>query len=221
MRVKTLIALYCLYFAPATLAAELTTQERLVGKAETAMQSFLTAPDSEWLKDQLQDVLAVMIIPRMIKAGFVFGASGGDAVMIAKHAKTKTWSKPAFYKVGSFGVGLQAGVQKSTVLVLVRTEAGLQSMLRSSGKLGAGGSIAVGPIGGSSTTQLPTDMVSFTRTKGLFAGVSLDGVSIGVDIEANEAYYRKGVTARDLLINQSVKRSNSDKLARALSAALK
>ncbi len=221
MRVKTLVILYCLFFSPSTLAAELTTQERLVAKAETALQSFLTAPDSEWLQDHLQDALAVMIIPRMIKAGFVFGVSGGDAVMIAKHTKTQNWSNPAFYKVGAFGVGLQAGVQKSTVLVLVRTEAGLRSLMRSSGKLGAGGSIAVGPIGGGSSTQLTTDMVSFTRAKGLFAGVSLDGVSIGVDTEANEAHYRAGVTARDILINQSVKRPNSDKLARALSKALK
>ncbi len=221
MRVKALVVLYCLFFVSSTLAAELTPQERLVAKAETALQSFLTAPDAEWLTDRLQDALAVMIIPRMIKAGFVFGASGGDAVMIAKHAKTQAWSNPAFYKVGAFGVGLQAGIQKSTVLLLVRSEAGLRSLLRSSGKVGAGGSIAVGPIGGGATTQLATDMVSYTRAKGLFAGVSLDGATIGVDTEANEAYYRKGVTARDILINQSAKRPNSDKLARALSKALK
>lgn len=221
MRIKTLIILYCLFSSPSTLATELTTQERLVVKAEAALQSFLTAHDAEWLKDYLQDALAVMIIPQMIKAGFVFGASGGDAVMIAKHAKTHAWSSPAFYKVGSFGVGLQAGVQKSAVMMLVRTEAGLKSLMRNSGKLGAGGSIALGPIGAGSTTQVPRDIVSFTRAKGLFAGVSLDGVSMGVDTEANEAYYHKGVSARDILINQSAKRPNSDKLARALSAVLK
>lgn len=221
MHAKTLIVLYCLFFLPSALATELTTQDKLVAKAETALQSFLAAPDSEWLKDHLQDALAVMIIPRMIKAGFVFGASGGDAVMIAKHAKKNTWSNPAFYRVGSFSVGLQAGVQKSTVLVLVRTEAGLRSLMRSSGKLGAGGSIAVGPIGGGATTQLATDMLSFTRAKGLFAGVSLEGVSFGVDTEANEAYYRKGITARNILLDRSVKKTSSNQLARALSTALK
>lgn len=220
MRSKILVGLYCLFFLPLTLASDSTMQEKLIARAETTLQSFLTAPDSAWLKDHLQDAVAVMIIPRMIKAGFVFGASGGDAVMIAKHARTKSWSSPAFYKVGSFGIGLQAGVQKSAVLMLVRTEAGLRSLMRSTGKLGAGGSVAVGPLGGGSATQLTADMVSFTRAKGIFAGVSLDGVSIGVDTEANEAYYREGITPRDILINQSVKRPNSEKLARSLSAVL-
>lgn len=221
MYARTLIVLCCLVYLPSALAAELTTQDKLVTKAEATLQSFLTAPDSEWLRDHLQDALAVIIIPRMIKAGFVFGASGGDAVMIAKHGNKQTWSNPAFYKIGSFGVGLQAGVQRSSVLILVRTEAGLRSLMRSSGKFGAGGSIAMGPIGGGFAKQLAMDMMSFTRAKGVFAGVSLEGVSFGVDTEANEAYYRKGVTARDILLNQSAKKTNSNKIAHTLSTALR
>lgn len=145
---------------------------------------------------------AIVIIPQSIRAGFVFGGSGGDAVMIARN-KDGTWSQPTFYAVGSASFGFQAGAEFSEVVLLVMTQRGMEHLLSTSFKLGADASIAAGPIGAGAKAQT-TDILAFSRSRGLYGGVSLEGAVIKSRKNFNKAYYNADVSAGEIVYRADV-----------------
>ncbi len=198
--------------------ADSNAPAKLVESSVSTLQSFLQDESADWFRGHLRNAMAIMIIPSMIKAGFVLGAGGGDGVLVARDPKTGTWSQPGFYQIGGFSVGAQIGGKKSRVILIVRTERGLESFLQTTGKLGAGGAIAVGSVGSGAAMNTAADILTFSRSKGAFAGVSLEGSTVGVHNEFNHAYYGKTVSPRDILINRTVTNVASDRLTTVLNA---
>lgn len=173
-------------------------QQKLVNSADTTLNNFMRDPDMTWLQQNIGRAKAVLISPEIVKAGFIFGGSGGRAVLIA-HEGGK-WRGPAFYTMSTASVGFQAGVSVSEMVTLVMTEKGMNSLLAASFKVGGDASIAAGPVGAGAKSDIPADLVAFTRAKGIYGGLNLDGTLINLTDDWNAAYYGKKVTPVDILI---------------------
>jgi lipid-binding SYLF domain-containing protein len=196
-----------------TAALAQSEQQTLVDSADRTLSNFLRDPDMTWLQQNIGRAKAVMIAPQVVKAGFIFGGSGGRSVMLARDAKTGKWAGPAFYTLATASVGFQAGVEVSEVVTLVMTEKGLNSLMAPSVKLGGDASVAAGPIGAGAKSDIVADFVSFSRAKGLYGGLNLDGTVIAISNEWNEAYYnKKGVLPPDIVIRMSARNKGADKL---------
>lgn len=143
----------------------------------------------------LADAQGIAIIPRVIKAGFVVAGRGGHGLVMAKD-KDGNWSDPVFINLGGGSVGFQAGVESTDVVLVFRTRKSLDRLLEDKGKLtlGADASIAAGPVGrelaAATDAKLQAEIVSYSRSRGVFAGVSLDGTAIRADAGTNAAYRR-------------------------------
>ena len=188
-------------------------QQKLVDMADRTLSNFLRDPDMTWLQENIGRAKAVMVAPEVVKAGFIFGGSGGRSVTVARDAKTDKWAGPAFYALATASVGFQAGVSVSEVVTLVMTEKGLNSLLAPSVKLGGDASVAAGPIGAGAKSDVVADFVSFSRAKGLYGGLNLDGTVIKPSDDWNEAYYnKKPVLPPDILVRMSARNKGADKL---------
>src|SRR5436305_13551565 len=137
-------------------------------------------PEMTWLQQNIGRAKAVLIAPEVVKAGFIFGGSGGRAVLVVRNAQTGKWSGPAFYTLATASVGFQAGVAVSEMASLVLTEKGLNSLLATSVKLGPDASVAAGPVGAGAKADVITDLVSYSRAKGIYGGLNLDGTVVTI-----------------------------------------
>jgi lipid-binding SYLF domain-containing protein len=174
-------------------------------------------------RDLLKKAKGVFISPQMLEGAFVFGVSGGSGVLVARDPGTGSWNGPAFYTVGEVSFGLQAGGKASEVVMLAMTDRGVNALLSPSVKLGADVGVAAGPVGAgasAATANISADILTFALSKGLYAGISLEGAVVAVRNEWNAAYYKKpGVTPTDILIRKDVNNPESAKLIAAVSRA--
>ena len=209
--------------ATPSFAEESIKETKLVDEALVTINNFLSDPDMTWFHNNVKDAKGLLIIPELIKAGFVFGTSGGRGVFLVRNQKTGQWSGPAFYMLGSISLGFQIGVKKSEVVMMVMSPKGLKPLYGSSFKLGGEASVAAGPVGagaeGATAMNLSADYLSFTRSKGAFVGLSLEGAYVYADGEWNGAYYGKLVKPTDILVSGTVNNPHSDKLRRAVEKA--
>lgn len=194
----------------------------LVDQARVTLNNFVKEADMEWFEDHLKDSKGVLIVPQLLKAGFILGGSGGRGVVLVRDPKTGNWSQPAFYSLHSVSFGLQIGAESSEVIIQIRTQRGLESLYGTSFKLGGDTSVAVGPVGvGAAAKGVTADLVSFSRTKGAYAGLSLDGSVIKVNDDFNKDYYGKTVRPVDILVKKDVSNPGSAKLREELANAEK
>jgi len=217
----SLTGLLSLPVTPA-LADDLQDATQLVEKAKMSFNSFKTAKEMEGFRDLVKKAKGVFIAPQVLKGAFIVGASGGSGVFLAKDVKGGKWSDPAFYTMGEASFGLQIGGSASEVVLLAMTDRGVTAFLSNNFKLGADGSVAVGPVGvgaAAATANLSADILSFSRAKGLFGGVSVDGAVVGVRGSLNDAYYGKKVTPTDILVKHNVKNKASAGLVQAVQNA--
>ena len=200
-------------------ASAQTEQQDVVNAAETTFSNFMRDPDMTWLQRHLSSAKAVLIAPQVVKAGWILGGSGGRAVLFARNEQTGRWEGPAFYNLATASVGFQAGIAVSETVTLVTTEKGLNSLLATSAKLGGDASIAAGPVGAGANADITTDFVAFSRSKGIYGGVNLDGTVISVADGWNHAYYGRPVLPTDILLTAHAHNPQADRLAEALSRA--
>ena len=203
---------------PAT-AAEPIEQQGLVDQARVTFESFMTDKNQAWLKENLNQAKGLLIIPSLLKAGFVIGGSGGSGVLIVKNEKTGQWSQPAFYTIGAGSLGFQIGAEAAEVIMMVRTQKAVDALFTSSFKLGGDTSVAVGPVGTGVKSNIVADILSFSRTKGAYAGVSLEGSVINTKDKWNEAYYGKAVSSVDIIVKRSVSNPGSKALRASVAKA--
>ena len=192
--------------------------DQLVSKAEATFRNFQNDPNMQWLRDNLPRAKAVLIAPEMRKAAFVVGGSGGRAVLLARDPNGE-WSGPAFYTIANASLGLQAGVEKSEVVMLVMTDNGLTSLLKTQAKLGGDLSIAVGPVGSGFQRELTADIISFNRSRGIYGGLNLDGTLVKVSDERNHKYFGYKATPTDILIRHSVVNPGAENLKEQVARA--
>ena len=169
------------------------------------------------------DVLAsadcVIVMPSVKKFGFVVGGSGGRGPMICRKGKdfTGSWSAPAMYTIGGASVGLQVGGSATDYVLLVMSDKGVNAVLDGKTKLGNEATAAAGPSGATYNGTIGgSDILTYARASGLFAGTSLGGASLSPDDDANKRLYGKSLTAREILIDNSAKPTSAGAALAAL-----
>jgi len=196
---------------------------QLVEKARLTLQNFMCDDGMGAFRDLLKKADGVLIAPEVLKGAFLIGASGGSGVFLVRDKKNnERWSEPAFYTMGSVSFGLQIGGQASEVILLAMTDRGVRSLLGSSVKLGADVGVAAGPVGigaSAATANLSADILSFSRSKGLYGGVSLDGAVVAVRGSLNNAFYGKEVSPADILIRHDAANPEAERLTKAVARA--
>jgi len=190
---------------------EQVTADGLVSKSATIVQAFAADPDLSWFREKVKDAKALLIIPQNLKGAFLVGGSGGSGVLVVQDEKTGTWGYPAFYTLGAVSFGIQIGAESSEVILMVMTDRGMESLLTSSVKLGGDVTLAAGPVGGGATAKT-ADILSYSRSKGAFAGLSVDGSVVKTKDDLNKAYYGKEVSPTDILIRKTVTNPQADDL---------
>jgi len=167
--------------------------------AVRVLGEIMQAPDKAIPSDLLREAKAIAVIPDMIKAGFIFGGRRGEGLISVK-TRDGTWSNPSFITMTGGSVGFQAGVSSTDVILVFRTQRGVDSIVNGKFTLGADASAAAGPVGRTASAatdgQLKAEIYSYSRTRGLFAGVALDGSALRIDYDANAAIYGPGITPR-------------------------
>ena len=196
-----LVAAAALGVQPAA-ADKRDTAVDLVDRAAETLAYFSADSAFEPMWGLAENAKAIVVVPRSIRAGFIFGGSGGNAVMVARN-KDNTWSQPAFYTIGSASFGFQAGAEFSEIVLLVMTQRGMERLLSTSFKLGADASIAAGPIGAGAKAQT-TDILAFSRSRGLYGGLSLEGAVVKTRQNLNRAYYNADVRGGDIVFRGDV-----------------
>jgi lipid-binding SYLF domain-containing protein len=217
-----ILAIVALFIPSQTvLASESVKQQGTVDNALVTFRNFMADKDMGWLQKNLKDSKALLIIPNLLKAGFVWGGSGGNGVLVVRDEKTGEWSQPAFYSIGSVTFGLQIGGESAEVIMVVRTQKALDALYTTEFKLGGDTSIAAGPVGAGAKSAVKTDIVSFAKSKGLFAGLNLEGSMLKVSDDSNKAYYGQAVSPLDIIVKKTVSNPDADKLRETLKKAVK
>ena len=197
-----------------------TEAQELLPLAETTLTNFKRDPDMTWFQQHFRDAKAVIIAPSIVKAGWIFGGAGGRAVVFARNPATGRWYGPGFYNIAVASVGFQAGIAVSETVTLVMTDKGFNSLLSNSVKLGGDVSVAAGPVGAGANSDVTTDFVSFSRSKGLYGGLNLDGSAIVVANDLNAAYYGANVLPPDILVRGTARSASSDHILSVLNAGI-
>jgi lipid-binding SYLF domain-containing protein len=202
--------------APVSVSAnDAADAKALIDQAETTLKNFMNDPDMKWFGSHLQEAKGVYIVPKLTKGAFIFGVEGGNGVVLARDEKG-AWSEPVFYETSAASFGLQAGAQSQEAILLIMTPKAVDSLLANKIKLGADGSVAIGPKGEGADTNLTADFITFTRAKGLYAGVSFDGALIRARDELNAAYYGQDLRPSDIIIAHKAKPNPSSKELHAM-----
>lgn len=189
-----------------------------------ALTNFANDPNMQWFRKHVRRAKGILIIPTVLKAGFIFGGSGGTGVLLRREASTgwsysaiDEWSCPAFYSMGSVTFGLQIGGEAAEVILLVMTQRGMDAMLTTKAQLGADMSIAAGPVGAGAQAAT-VDILQFSRSKGVFGGLTVEGSIIEPRGSLNKAYYGKTVSPLDILVRRTVSNAHAYRLRAKLAS---
>jgi SH3 domain-containing YSC84-like protein 1 len=181
-----------------------TTRENVQDRLDNAgkvLHEIMAAPDRGIPEEVLDHAKCVAVVPHMIKGGFVFGAENGKGVATCRTANG--WSAPAFFDITGGSWGLQIGVEGVDLVLIIQNDKGMQQLLSSKFELGADASAAAGPVGRHASAdtdwKLDTEILTYSRAKGAFAGLTLSGSAIRRDEDATEAIYGHDVSTRTIL----------------------
>ena len=176
-------------------------QAELVRRANITLAEAQQDPQFGNSSSLFQRAKGVMIVPQLVKGGFFIGGEGGNGVMIARHGNG--WSNPAFYAMGAVSFGLQAGIEVSEVVLFVMSDRALQAWLSDEVKLGAQAGLTVLVVGSSAaaatTTNANVDVIAWAKSKGAYAGITLEGSVIKPRNEWNTEYYGRAMTPGQIL----------------------
>lgn len=190
---------------PVPATDEVEDQTERARKAGSILDEMMGAPDSSIPSDLLEKSHAIAIIPHVVKAAFIVGGRHGKG-LISRRKEDGSWTAPAFITLSAGSVGFQIGGSTTDLVLVFTNEDGLKPLLSGKFTLGADASVAAGPVGrtasGSTDVTFDSAIYSYARSKGLFAGVSLDGASITMDDSANEAVYGSPLTGEDILLRE-------------------
>ena len=185
-------------------ADEAKEAKQLVDNARVTFENFLAAQELDAFRDLLPRAQGVFIAPQVLKGAFMLGVSGGSGVFLSRDKGSSEWYGPAFYTIGELSYGLQLGGAASEVVLLAMTERGVTALLSNSLKLGADAGVAAGPVGvgaAAATANLSADIISFSRSKGAFGGISVNGAVVAVRQSLNKVYYGAMVDPTDILVH--------------------
>jgi len=203
IRTIALVLLVALATQPAR-AADATSERELLAKAQFTLERFTASDKMVDARALARKAKAIMIFPSLLKGAFFLGGEGGNGVLLARRADG-TWSYPAFYSLASVSFGLQVGGQSSEALLLIMTSDALRAIMTDQVKLGGDVSAAAGPTGSgveaSSSTDVGTDIYTYSNTSGLFIGASLEGAVIARREDFNGNLYGGIVDPRKIVLD--------------------
>ena len=203
---KTLVTILAIAGAMSTVALaadrEVKVSDRLDAAADT-LTAMMGAPDRGIPQDVLAKARCVVVVPGMKKAGFIFGADYGRGFEVCRRSGGLGWSAPAAMRSEGGSVGFQIGVSETDVVLLVMNDGGMKHLLDDKFTIGGDASAAAGPIGRDASARtdamMNAEILSYSRSQGLFAGIALDGATIRTDGETNRELYGRDTTNRAIL----------------------
>jgi lipid-binding SYLF domain-containing protein len=170
----------------------------------SVLHEIMGMPDKGIPEEVLEHAKCVAVIPHMVKGGFIFGAKEGKGVATCRTANG--WSAPAFITISGGSWGLQIGVEAVDVVLIIQNEKGVQRLLSSNFQIGGDASAAAGPVGrhveAGTDWKMDTEILTYSRAKGAFAGLTLEGASLRQDSDSRRAMYGGDVTTRALLLGE-------------------
>jgi SH3 domain-containing YSC84-like protein 1 len=190
----------------------------LVDKATVTFNAFMRDKDYSWIHENIGKAKGVLIYPQVLKAGFILGGSGGTGVFLSRDEKGG-WSQPCFYTIGSVSFGLQIGGEAAEVMVLCMSQKAVDALMTTQVKLGGDTSIALGPVGAGAKSNVVADFISFAKSKGIYAGLNLEGSVVGVRDSLNKAYYGAPLTPIQITVEKKGANQGSAGLRKALKKA--
>src|SRR5580693_8450699 len=203
---KTIVTILAITGSIATVAfaadREVKVDDRLDASADTLID-MMRASDHGIPQDLLDKAKCVVVVPGMKKAGFIFGAEEGRGFSACRREGGSGWSAPAAMRVEGGSFGFQIGASETDVVLLTMNEGGMKHLLEDKFTIGGEASAAAGPLGRDATAQtdaqLNAEMLSYSRSRGLFAGISLEGATLRPDEETNRELYGRDATNREIL----------------------
>jgi len=206
MKLRVLIGVMCLSLAlgAAGMAKDKDDAASQATKAATVFKEVMATPDKAVPRTVLDKAYCVAVFPQVIKAGFIVGGRGGRGVASCRTSGGQgAWSGPAYFNMKGGSFGLQIGAQATDFVLLFMNEGGMNSLLKSKFEMGGDASVAAGPVGRAATAstdlKLDAQILSYSRSKGLFAGLELKGTVISLDQDDMKAAYGDGVSAEEVL----------------------
>ena len=213
---KLLLAVMVLCLSVCAAYADTTAQE-IIDDSLAVVKEMSDEEDADSMGETLLGSYAVAIVPSMVKAGLLIGGEYGEGLIL--HRENGKWYGPSFYNLGGASFGLQIGAQNVSLLLAVINRRGAEAFMHSKTKLGGDVSVAAGPLGrraeAATDGRVEASIYSYSMTKGLFAGVSLDGSVVSISVKRNKEYWGEGITAEDAL-----KKPATDKRIQPLLKAL-
>ncbi len=189
-----------LVFAAQSVQAKVTPEQR-TQSATKVLKDMSKIPENSIPERLLAEAYAIAVVPDLTKAGFVFGGRYGKG-LISIRGKDGAWSNPNYINLTGGSVGFQAGVQKSDLILVFTSPAGVEGIINGKFTLGADAAVAAGPVGrnvqASTDEKLNAEIYSYSRSRGLFAGVSVDGSAITIDDQDNETMYGDMISPRSI-----------------------
>ena len=194
--------------------------DRLQSSVEV-LHAIMSTPDKGIPEEVLSGSKCIVVVPNLIKGGFIFGAKHGRGVATCR--TPEGWSAPAFISVGGGSWGLQIGVEGVDLIMLVMNDRGLQHLLSSKFELTGEGSVAAGPVGRHASAgtdwKMNTEMLTYSRSRGVFAGLTLEGAVVEQDNDSTRAIYGKHMMFRNILSGKAATPASADAFMKAISEA--
>jgi SH3 domain-containing YSC84-like protein 1 len=192
-----------------TLSTAAFAEESQLQKATNIVHEIMGTPDRGIPDELLEKSVCVGIVPSEFKIAFGLGGTYGRGVLVCRKGGNGAWDAPSMFTLGAASIGFQIGGKATDVVFLVMNPEGMKKLVQDSVKLGAELSAAAGPVGrsaeGATDAQLHAEILSYSRTRGLFAGASLDGAVLKQDNDDNEKLYGRKVSAKEILIDGTVR----------------
>jgi len=196
------------------------SEARLQSSVEV-LHAVMATPDKGIPEEVLTSAKCILVVPNLIKGGFIIGGKHGRGV--ASCRTSAGWSAPAFVSVGGGSWGLQIGVEGVDLVVLIMNDQGFQHLLSSKFQLSGEGSVAAGPVGRHASAgtdwKMNTEMLSYSRSKGVFAGLTLEGAVVEQDNDSTHAIYGRSMTFRNILSGKASTPKSADPFMKAVSDA--
>jgi lipid-binding SYLF domain-containing protein len=190
-------------------------------RSVTVLHAIMATPDKGIPEEVLSNAKCILVVPDLIKGGFVFGGKHGRGVATCR--TPEGWSAPAFVSVGGGSWGLQIGIEDVDLVMLVMNDQGLQHLLSSKFELTGEGSVAAGPVGRHASAgtdwKMNTEMLTYSRTKGVFAGLTLEGAVVEQDNDSTRSIYGKHMMFRNILSGKATTPRSADAFLKAVSEA--
>ena len=201
LRARIVVTLVLSSVLAALPLAESEEAER-VRTATTVLSEIMAAEDEAVPRGIMERAEAIAVFPSLIKGGFIVGVQFGRGIMSARDRQSGTWSSPAFLTIKGGSFGLQVGGQAVDLVLVVQNRRGLEQLVSNQFKVGADASVAAGPVGRDASAatdiQMRAQILSYSRTRGVFAGITLNGSTISQDPDANGRFYGRRYTTRQL-----------------------